>query len=146
MPTGGRALSAEEQTRLTSVLKPHITFDVTSQPNPLFILDVVKNEEVVSKKVISRHLNLCKDVFSCLPRAAPSKSSLVPAVANAVEGSLVVRWAGQESEKLHMIWRYVRDSLSRSNTSRDLAMNECLGEAGDAEEPAASSEQLATAK
>ena len=144
-------MSAEEQTRLTSVLKPHITFYVTSQPTPLFILDVVKNEEVVSKKVISRHLNLCNDVFSCLPRAAPSKSSLVPAVAKAVEGSLVVRWAGAESEKLHMIWRYARDYLGRSKTSRDFAMNVvkgCFdtGEAGDAEEPAASSEQLAVAK
>ena len=83
--------------------------------------------------------------------SSPSKSSLVPAVANAVEGSLVVRWAGAESEKLHMIWRYVRDSLGRSKTSRDFAMNVvkgCFdtGEAGDAEEPAASSEQLAAAK
>ena len=142
MPPGERSLTGDEQECIADIIKNHIKLDVRSRPKPLYTLDVDKkqNQEIVTKAVLSRHLKELRELFSAVPRAPPSRASLAPAICGGLErasefpaeGSF--QYSKDEAEKLCMIWRYVRDSLTRGRTSRDFALNTLKAiflEAGD---------------
>ena len=142
MPPGERSLTGDEQECIANIIKNHIKLDVRSRPKPLYTLDVDKNknQEIVTKAVLSRHLKELRELFSAVPRAPPSRASLAPAICGGLErasefpaeGSF--QYSKDEAEKLCMIWRYVRDSLTRGRTSRDFALNTLKAiflEAGD---------------
>ena len=87
----------------------------------------------MSKGVLKEHTDTLVLMFCGLRRKPPTVASITKAFKNALgpedpqeHSSLTQRrmqWARDETQKLHMVWRYVRDSLSRSATSRDLALD-----------------------
>ena len=71
MVKGERALSNSEQQVLVEILKKH-----GGPPDRLLTLELREGREVVTKKTLQRHQNFLVDLFSLLPRAAPSASSI----------------------------------------------------------------------
>lgn len=92
-----------------------------------------KNDEIVTKNVVKQHKKMLVGIFTELPRAPPSALSIQNALMDAIGCSkqeheslqrAKVAWCKDEKQKLHMVWRYVRDSISRSPTSRDRALDD----------------------
>ena len=125
---GQKALSPEGQNKLAGVLADWISFDPGDRPEALTTLDWhrKRQEQIVTKAVLSRHEPLLQSIFEALPRSPPNKMSMWPALLEACARHDRLRettasrlsWAKDECEKLWMIWRYVWSSLGRSDGSR----------------------------
>ena len=149
--TDGRELDVENCTRLGIVLTRHLL--LCSRPSctrlysgwlpRLITLDRVRSEkrgeeEVANKHVIGKHLDMLLEIFSAFPHAAPAKSSLRQAFDYAFDKILdfqrskddivavqanKFKWCSDETDKLHMCWRYGWGCYMRASTSRDYALN-----------------------
>ena len=134
-----KPLDSDAQSALADVLKRHVAVDkARGRARPLITLALnEKGEDVVTKGVMGRHLELMLDVCTALPIAAPSKQSVFKPLEQALEwnqsggsaGKLDVepaakrKWAEDNAERLVMCWRYAWASYGRSGTSRCYALN-----------------------
>ena len=131
MVKGKRVLSAQEEQSLAEVLKRYVYVSHAGVPKCLLTLELTeKNEEIVTKQVMKRHKELLVHICSALPRPPPSPSSMTKSFMKALDEhsslqQVKLHWARDETQKLHMVWRYVIESLRRSPTSRDHALYAC---------------------
>ena len=135
-----RELSDEKCSELGALLSRHLLLKVWPPSGfPKFILlDKVANkqrgtEEVANKAVVAKHLECLLEIFYGFPHAAPAKSSLREAFSIAIDKidlgdrgedalkALKVKqykWCRDESDKLHMCWRYGWGSYMRPEKPR----------------------------
>ena len=73
-----KPLDAQRQSVLADAVRRHVGVDARGRPRPLIELALNdEGEDVVTKGVMGRHLEVMLDVCTALPIAAPSKASVI---------------------------------------------------------------------
>ena len=133
-----KPLDAQGQSVLADAVRRHVGVDARGRPRPLIELALNdEGEDVVTKGVMGRHLEVMLDVCTALPIAAPSKASVIKPLKDClmwqaaggstgkvdVTPAVAQKWSEDNAERLCMCWRYAWASYGRGPGSRCYALN-----------------------